>query len=77
MPWRNWSVFQEQEITPRKDKEEDERRNSIDHTVGLGNGKVSEALVKRPPEVTGHETILDLFRWPILLKYTIINALLW
>ena len=32
---------------------------------------------KPPPEKTGHETIVDLFRWPLLLKFMIICSLVW
>ena len=32
---------------------------------------------RRPPDETGHETLLDLFRWPLMLKYIIISSVLW
>ena len=45
------------------------------------NGMVEVANTRRdkktPPEETGQENILDLLRWPLLFKYTVISTLLW
>ena len=67
------STFQDKEAVPLKEKEA--KKNSVDNASPGPKRKIS--LSKRPPDETGHETILDLFRWPLILKYMVISALLW
>ena len=42
--------------------------------VGIENNQRDK---KTPPEETGQENILDLFRWPLLFKHIVISTLLW
>ena len=54
---------------------EDKQVGSIED--GMKDAVQSDHSTKAPPEETGQETILDLFRWPLILKYTVISSLLW
>ena len=67
------SVFQDKETVPLKEAES--KKDSVANASPGPKRKIS--LSKRPPDETGHETILDLFRWPLILKYMVISALLW
>ena len=32
---------------------------------------------KSPPEETGQENLFDLFRWPLLCRFTLISSSMW
>ena len=66
-------AFQGNGITRIKEKETNERKR-VDDDIAVPTRKPS--LGRRPPEKTGNETLLDLFRWPLLLKYTVVCSLL-
>ena len=55
--------------------------NETHKLSGNENGEVemenNQHDKKTPPEETGQENILDLFRWPLLFKHLVISTLLW
>ena len=70
-------LIQGKEMAPLKGnvKNETKKLSGNDNRVlGMENDKRDK---KAPPEETGQESILDLLRWPLLFKYTVINTLLW
>ena len=65
-------VFQGNEIAPRN------KTNKLcDNEDGVVKVEDDQHEKKAPPEKTGQENILDLLRWPLLFKYTVISTLLW
>ena len=63
-------------MEPLKEKLKKEPKKVRSHENGVINAEKNHRN-KTPPEETGHETILDLFRWPLLFKFTVISSMLW
>ena len=65
-------------MTPLKEAKlepETDNANSLENDVIKADKNRRNS--KAPPENTGHETVVDLFRWPLLLKFTVICSLVW
>ena len=54
----------------KKDDKINNTENGVKDAVNIDHSS------KSPPEETGQETILDLFRWSLILIFTIISSLL-
>ena len=64
-------------MAPLKEKDKNEQKRLSSNENGVVEVENNQRDKKGPPEETGQESILDLFRWPLLLKYIIISTLLW
>ena len=70
-------VYQGKEIAPLNKNDENETIKLSDNEDGVVEAVDDQHEKKAPPEETGQESILDLLRWPLLFKYTVISTLLW
>ena len=64
------------ERLPLKEDDKKETHKLSSNKSGVVGFKNNQRDEKAPPEETGQENILDLIRWPLLLKYNLICTLL-